>query len=137
MSLCGFGAVVCLWSLLIRWAQRARCQAETPLIALFRFPRPALAIGPKHWRKRAEEARNVADKMNDPLAKALMLWIAKDYELVAKRARRTGRTSGHKKKRVTHSASRRRKTPFFMTTTFDGGEVQYGHLVGRFRGQRP
>jgi hypothetical protein len=29
-------------SLLIRWAQRARCQAETPLIGLFRFLRPAL-----------------------------------------------------------------------------------------------
>jgi Arabinose-binding domain of AraC transcription regulator, N-term len=29
-------------SLLIRWAQRARCQAETPLSALFRFPGPAL-----------------------------------------------------------------------------------------------
>src|ERR1700737_5270838 len=42
MSLGGFGAGVCSWSLLIRWAQRARCQAETPLIALFRFPRPAL-----------------------------------------------------------------------------------------------
>src|SRR5256885_4718116 len=38
------GAVVCSWSLLIRWAQRARCQAETPLIALFRFPRPALSV---------------------------------------------------------------------------------------------
>src|SRR5271166_6397993 len=42
--MCGFGAVVCSWSLLIRWAQRARCQAETPLIALFRFPRLALLI---------------------------------------------------------------------------------------------
>src|SRR3984893_12565487 len=42
MSRCGSGAVVCSWSLLIRWAQRARCQAETPLIALFRFPRPPL-----------------------------------------------------------------------------------------------
>jgi hypothetical protein len=30
-------------SLLIRWAQRARYQAETPLIVLFRFPRPALS----------------------------------------------------------------------------------------------
>ena len=25
------------WSLLIRWAQRLRCQAETPLIVLFRI----------------------------------------------------------------------------------------------------
>jgi len=39
---CGFGAVVCSLSLLIRWAQRARCQAETPLIGLCRFPQPAL-----------------------------------------------------------------------------------------------
>jgi hypothetical protein len=30
-------------SLLIRWAQRARCQAETPLIVLCRFPGPALS----------------------------------------------------------------------------------------------
>ena len=36
------GAVVCSLSLLIRWAQRARRQAETPLIALCRFPGPAL-----------------------------------------------------------------------------------------------
>src|ERR1019366_6874226 len=36
------GAVVCSWSLLIRGAQRARHQAETPLIALCRFPGPAL-----------------------------------------------------------------------------------------------
>jgi DNA end-binding protein Ku len=39
---CGSGAVVCSLFLLIRWAQRARCQAETPLIASFRFLRPAL-----------------------------------------------------------------------------------------------
>jgi hypothetical protein len=31
-------------SLLIRWAQRARSQAETPLSVLFRFLRPALRI---------------------------------------------------------------------------------------------
>jgi TIR domain/Putative peptidoglycan binding domain len=42
--MCGSGAVVVAWSLLIRGAQRARRQAETPLIALFRFPRPALGI---------------------------------------------------------------------------------------------
>ena len=38
----GSGGVVCSLSLLIRWAQRARCQAETPLIVLFKFLRPAL-----------------------------------------------------------------------------------------------
>src|ERR1035437_8841469 len=42
---CGSGAVVCSWSLLIRGAQRARHQAETPLIALCRFPGPALTDG--------------------------------------------------------------------------------------------
>jgi len=39
---CGCGAVVCSLYLLIRWAQRARCQAETPPIVLCRFPEPAL-----------------------------------------------------------------------------------------------
>ena len=38
----GSGAVVCSLSLLIRWAQRARYQAETPPIPLSKFPRPAL-----------------------------------------------------------------------------------------------
>ena len=41
---------------------------------------------PKHWRKRAEEARYLAHRMSDPLAKELMLGIAKDYELLAERA---------------------------------------------------
>jgi signal transduction histidine kinase len=40
---CGFGEVVCSLSLLIRRAQRAHCQAETPLIVLCRFPGPALS----------------------------------------------------------------------------------------------
>src|ERR1700731_1752444 len=39
----GSGGVVCSWSLLIRGTQRARCQAETPLIVLSRFVRPALS----------------------------------------------------------------------------------------------
>jgi DNA (cytosine-5)-methyltransferase 1 len=43
----GSGVVVCSLSLLIRWAQRARCQAETPLIVLCRFPQPAQTLGLK------------------------------------------------------------------------------------------
>jgi hypothetical protein len=38
----GSGALVSAWSLLIRRQQRARRQAETPLIVLCRFPGPAL-----------------------------------------------------------------------------------------------
>jgi hypothetical protein len=34
--------LVCSSSLLIRRHERARCQAETPLIDLFRFAEPAL-----------------------------------------------------------------------------------------------
>jgi hypothetical protein len=39
---CGSGVLVCSSSLLIRRHQRARCQAETPLIDLFKFAEPAL-----------------------------------------------------------------------------------------------
>jgi hypothetical protein len=41
MPVCGSGAVV--WSLfLLCGTHPGRCQAETPLIPLFRFPEPAL-----------------------------------------------------------------------------------------------
>jgi hypothetical protein len=39
---CGSGVLVCSSSLLIRRHQRARCQAETPLIDLFKCAEPAL-----------------------------------------------------------------------------------------------
>jgi hypothetical protein len=42
---CGSGAVVASWSLLIRRHQRARCQAEIPLIALCKIPEPLLGVG--------------------------------------------------------------------------------------------
>ena len=41
---------------------------------------------PKHWRERAEEARTIAEKMDDPVARQSMLRIAEEYELLAIRA---------------------------------------------------
>jgi hypothetical protein len=40
---------------------------------------------PKHWRKRAEEARRVADQTNDPDSKRKMLRIAQDCEELVRR----------------------------------------------------
>src|SRR3981081_2837323 len=43
MPLCGSGGLVCSSYLLIRRAQGARCQAETPPIVLSKIPEPALS----------------------------------------------------------------------------------------------
>jgi hypothetical protein len=73
----------------------------------------SVAIDPEHWRKRAEEARDLADRMSDPLAKELMLWpaplrIAKDYELLAEREPKNGKIWPQNTKEVTRYASRGR-----------------------------
>jgi hypothetical protein len=40
----------------------------------------------EHWRKRADEARSLADDMKDEISKQMILQIADDYESLAKRA---------------------------------------------------
>ena len=49
---------------------------------------------PAHWRRRAEEARTIAEQMSDLQSKDSMLRIAKDYERLAKRAEQRGKGSG-------------------------------------------
>lgn len=41
---------------------------------------------PEHWRNRAEEARTVAEHMEDPGCRKSMLRIASEYETLAIRA---------------------------------------------------
>jgi hypothetical protein len=41
---------------------------------------------PKHWLDRAAEARSMAELMDDPVPKRMMLLIATDFERLAKRA---------------------------------------------------
>ena len=47
---------------------------------------PPILDDPEHWRRRAEEARLVAVQLDDPVAKAAMLRIARDYEQIAEQA---------------------------------------------------
>jgi hypothetical protein len=46
----------------------------------------ALITDPKHWRDRAEEARLLAEDINDPHSKETMRRIAKEYDRLADRA---------------------------------------------------
>jgi hypothetical protein len=48
---------------------------------------------PKHWRERAQEARIIAESMNDAESKQRMLGIAKDYERLAERAESRAKTA--------------------------------------------
>lgn len=41
---------------------------------------------PQHWRERAREARAIAEQVNEPDAKRMMLEIAQTYEQLAERA---------------------------------------------------
>jgi hypothetical protein len=47
---------------------------------------PGLLDNPKYWRNRAEEARVVAESMEDQRSKEMMLGIARDFERLAARA---------------------------------------------------
>ena len=50
------------------------------------MPAPVI-YDPEHWRKRADEARSLADDMNDEISKQMTLQIADDYEHLARRAK--------------------------------------------------
>ena len=47
---------------------------------------PALLNNPAHWHLRAEEAKLLANQLEDPEAKAATLKIAQEYERLAVRA---------------------------------------------------
>ena len=49
---------------------------------------------PDHSRHRAEEARLLSEKLNDPIAKAAMLRIAKDFEQIAEQAQKRASGAG-------------------------------------------
>jgi len=45
-----------------------------------------VGLNPKYWRNRAEEARVVAESLQDEQSKQLMLGVANEYERVAEHA---------------------------------------------------
>jgi hypothetical protein len=51
---------------------------------------------PEYWRKRAEEARTIAERMTDAHTKSLMLSVAESYEKISKwAAKRAGEPSSN------------------------------------------
>jgi hypothetical protein len=53
----------------------------------------SVANDPAHWKKRAEEARALADLMSDDVSKQMMLQIARDYDHLAERAEKRAKGS--------------------------------------------
>jgi hypothetical protein len=47
---------------------------------------PPIIYDPRHWRDRAEEARRMADQIQDHAARHAMLQVAAGYERLAERA---------------------------------------------------
>jgi hypothetical protein len=47
---------------------------------------PSLHNDPEHWRKRAKEARALAEKMTNAVSKKAMMEVAEKYDEVAARA---------------------------------------------------
>jgi hypothetical protein len=43
----------------------------------------SLLNDPAHWRRRAQETRSIADRLDDPIAKQMMLEITQHYEQLA------------------------------------------------------
>ena len=48
---------------------------------------------PQRWRDRADEMRALASEANDQESRRIMLRLANDYELLARRARRVAQDS--------------------------------------------
>jgi hypothetical protein len=66
--------------------------AKTRAVGLA-FDMSDLLENPERWRQRAEEVRTIADGMQDPACKRMMLDVAISYEKLAQRAeaRRRGK----------------------------------------------
>src|SRR5262249_54166656 len=71
LELTGPGAIVPLRDLQLTCTNRARLDPGQP----------------RHWQERAEEARSIADQLEDPESRRMMLRIADDYERLAAHAR--------------------------------------------------
>ena len=48
------------------------------------MPLPSPPFDPEYWKRRAEEARTLAEGMHEAHTKILMLGIAESYEQIAK-----------------------------------------------------
>jgi hypothetical protein len=60
--------------------------AADPTLHGARSAMPTKFGTPVYWRKRAEEARALAEDMNDAGAKRAMLIVAENYEKIARQA---------------------------------------------------
>lgn len=53
---------------------------------------PVFLNDPQHWRDRADQMRALASETSDPESRTIMLRLANDYELLARRAERRAKS---------------------------------------------
>jgi hypothetical protein len=88
-----------------------------------------VADNPKHWQNRGEEARSLAEDMNDKGAKSMILRNARDYDTIAARVEKRIKQAKHRRGRqFDHCGKRQAERPFRGFARVGAGSAQHSSM---------